>query len=85
MMMSSPVAMTGVQLPQPGRDLARACREFEGIFLSELLKPLDSALGGEGSQGVLAPLARQTVSEQLAGSLGIGKLLYQQLAQGTRA
>lgn len=81
-MMIGKVAQSVITSQGPPGDLADVCQQFEALFISELLKPLDSTLsGGKSDQGVLAPIARQTVASQLAGSLGVGELLYQQLVE----
>ncbi len=74
------VAATMAHSVSGRRDLSEVCQEFEALFIGELLKPLDDALAGDSHQGMLAPLARRTVATSLSGSLGIGELLYQQLA-----
>ena len=64
--------------------LHAACREFEALFVSELLKPLEDAFSSAAG-GIMGQLARQSVASQLAGAFGLGEMLYRQLvdeAQG---
>ncbi|MEW6522482.1 MAG: hypothetical protein AB1445_02735 [Bacillota bacterium] len=71
-------------LPATGRGkpdyrMQEAAREFEALFVAEILKPLDRALGG-GAGGILASMGRQSLASQLSGTFGIGNLLLSTLA-----
>ncbi len=59
-----------------------ACREFEALFLAELLRPLDQALG-KGTGGIMAAVGRQHLAVHLAGAFGLGNLLYAALMKGS--
>ncbi|HAI20841.1 MAG TPA: hypothetical protein DCM14_02885 [Clostridiales bacterium UBA8153] len=60
----------------PGCRLERVAREFEAIFVAELLRPLDRALGGgSDAGGILASLGRQSLASAISGAFGLSRLL----------
>jgi Rod binding domain-containing protein len=62
-----------------GCRLERAAREFEAIFVAELLRPLDRALGGGDAGGILASLGRQSLASAVSGAFGLSQLLLNAL------
>jgi Rod binding domain-containing protein len=75
---------------EPGqpRTLREATREFESLFIAEMMKemratvPESGLLGSSSGQGVFREMLDQELSRRIAGGggFGIGDLLYQQLA-----
>lgn len=55
--------------------LERVAREFEAIFVAELLRPLDRALGGGDAGGIMASLGRQSLASAVSGAFGLSRLL----------
>lgn len=67
--------------------LRKATREFEAVFISQILKNMRNVDFGDKEEGfgkdIMLDMADESVSRQLAltGMLGIGDLLYERLVQ----
>jgi flagellar protein FlgJ len=67
--------------------LKKACGDFEGIFISQMLKemrksiPKTGLLDGGGQQDMYLSLFDEELSKSLAkrGGIGLGKILYQNI------
>ncbi|MCX7829088.1 MAG: hypothetical protein N2315_07800 [Thermanaerothrix sp.] len=75
------------------RKLERACKQFEGIFLSQLWKEMLASsrrIGGEDRKRPFGPLedtAVEMASEALseAGGVGLWRVLYEQMKGAVKA
>ena len=69
--------------------LDKACRDFEGVFLKQLVSTMHEGTTGEGLFGkdvasqVVADLHDGALADSLgqAGGVGLGKMLYAQLSK----
>ena len=81
---------TGPPVPQSAelRRLRKATGDFEALFLSKLLKPLEKATertssGNNLGGGVMMGVALEKMAETLAtqGGIGLGELLYESMRE----
>lgn len=76
----------------PEARLRQAARQFEAVFLREIMKPLDEAeggdealLGGDSASQQYRQMLHGALAEQSAGGLGVADTLVRALALRTPA
>lgn len=65
-------------------DLMKACRQFEGIFLSMLFRAMMKTTGAK-DQGPYGTIAEQAFGQKMAeaGGIGLAKVLFNSLAKSS--
>ncbi len=88
-----PAIASGHVLPEPSAKpetprLEKACMDFESIFINQMLKSSDSAIFAnsgflKGNDGkIIKSMFNEHLSETMSagGGMGLGKVLFEQLA-----